>query len=502
MSRFTDISPLIAGHEGFFSQVANIGIDHQKRITAYKKYWDFYESKQWRVEDDDNVTTNYIRRLVNLKADFLTKNSFQISMPELPPRGDDSIDRNFIKHILDLQWTLNNKDTWFTDLAQMGAVTGDAFVRVGWEEAITGEMFAMANIIPSHFVFPEFDVLHPRRMVMCHIIWPSVTRRERSNSTKKPWGVGFDNDRVEWFRETWTATEVTVLKDDKVIKREPNVLGEIPIVHIKNIGNTNSYYGLSDIEDLISIQRTLNETLTDINDIIEYHGSPITHVKGGRLEEVSKGPDQVWSTSKDVDIKNIGLDSDLKANISFLHELYRSMLDLSSVPEAAINPTKNVSNTPGVALHMSYLPLIENRRNKIINYGQGIRHINRLMIKILELGNLIFGEQMSKIKNSKYITNVSFGDSLPRDEVQELEKTRTKLNMGLTTRKRVLMESGLSRDDAERIIEEADIELQHLTETKLLKPMVQARVVDAFGKARSPDPVVQGDKVSSQATLK
>ena len=501
MSRFTDISPLVAGHEGFFSQIANIGLDHKKRVDRYKSYWDFYEGKHWNVVDHDNVTTNYIRRLVNLKCDFLTKNSFYVSIPELPNSLDDSIDRNFIKNILDDQWSLNEKDVWFRDLAQMGGVTGDAFVRVGWERSPSGGMFAMANIIPSHFVFPEFDVLHPKRMVTCHIIWPSVTRSSRNNaSTKRPWG-GVGNDTVTWFRETWTETEVVVLENDKILKREPNVLGEIPVVHIKNVNNTNSYYGVSDVEDLISVQMTYNETLTDINDIIEYHGSPITHVKGGRLEEVNKGPDQVWSTSKDVEIKNIGLDSDLKANISFLHELYRAILDLSSVPEQAVNPTKNVSNTPGVALHMAYLPLIENRRKKILNYGQGIKHINRLMLKTLELGEPDFGSRMDQVKTYKYRTDLSFGEPLPRDEVQELEKKRTLLNMGLTTRKRVLMREGKSAEDSERIIEEADAELERLTEIRLLKPMVQTRVSDAFGKARSPDPVIQGDKVSNQSTF-
>jgi hypothetical protein len=110
MSRFTDISPLVAGHEGFFSQIANIGIDHRKRVNKYKSYWDFYEGKHWNVDDDDNVTTNYIRRLVNLKTDFLTKNSFYISIPELPNSLDDAIDRNFIKNKLDDQWALNEKD--------------------------------------------------------------------------------------------------------------------------------------------------------------------------------------------------------------------------------------------------------------------------------------------------------------------------------------------------------------------------------------------------------
>ena len=500
-TRFTDFAPLVLEGNTFFTTPFNSLTEHQRRIQRYKKFWDFYEGYHWHrgkeTANDFTVTINYIRRIIQLKVDFLTKNGFDLTIPEDPRNGiDDTTARSEIKYVLDRQWQKNNKESWLTEYAETGAITGDVFVRVSWDSR---NNFVRNDILPSHYVFPEWDLIDRTRMRVCHIIYPEIDFTEptsrggfrfRSSDLRK-----LKDRRVIWHRETWTDEKVERYKDDQLVKEEPNLFGEIPIVHVRNVPNGNSHYGISDVEDLISLQRQYNEKSTDISDIIEYHGSPLTILFGARVEDLERGPDKVWGLPEGANAKNLELTSDLKASLDFLQLLYRSMLDLAGVPEQAINPVRNVSNTPGVALHMAYLPLIDNRRKKILYYGTGLRQINRLMLKVLEIARpeQVLSE-LNKRGDDRYETEVSFGEALPRDESLEIDKQQSMLSMGMTTRKDELVRMGKGEKDAERIIKEADEERMKLAQ-------IDAQAAggsddEIFGKRRRPDPVAQGDKVS------
>lgn len=478
-----------------------LGLDpeHKKRVNRYKEYWDFYEGKHWTYPNDANVTLNYSRRIVDTKSNFLSKNGFDIEIPEDPLTTEaDPIARSFIKNALDSVWKYNNKDLWIIKALQMGGVTGDLFIRVSWDESARN---VDLSILPSHYVFPVYggrDGFRGEVMTECRVIFPveeehyfqrGIIRKEIVSET-----------RTNWYEEIWTPEKYELRLDGEVIDSKENVLREIPIVHILNYPNTNDHFGISDLADIIDIQRKFNEKATDISDIIDYHGSPVTILKGAQIQQLDRGPDKIWSLPGDADIHNLELKGDLRANLEFLGVLYRSFMDISGVPEQAINPTKNISNTPGVALHMAYLPLIEIRAVKSLSYGEGLQKVNKLAMQILELRDAEFSRHFSRLRGNKYATLVSFGPSLPRDKSLELSTQQQELLMGINSRKRILMSRGMGEQDAIRVLQEADEDMLKRAEIQ-----AQVKALDikgesgdvAYGKLRKPDPVVQGDKVST-----
>ena len=65
-------------------------------------------------------------------------------------------------------------------------------------------------------------------------------------------------------------------------------------MHIANKPASASPWGLSDIIDIIPLNRTYNETVTDILDIINYHTAPVTIITGAKASNLEKGANKIW----------------------------------------------------------------------------------------------------------------------------------------------------------------------------------------------------------------
>ena len=476
----------------------DVNQEHRERINRYAQFWNWYKGKHWAVGNDvDTITTlNYIKRIVDEKIVFFSKNGFEISVPEDPNQTSAKVDNNFVKVLLDDVWEKNNRDVFLMDAAQMAAVTGDCWIKPSVDQDCDGNDYIRLDVLSSSMCFPEFDTRDKKRVKRFHIIYPTVEENitfsifadNRGNGSKR---------RIKWFRETYTKEKIEYFEDDVLLESLPNVLNEIPVIHIKNFPDTDSCFGISDVDVLRSVNKAYNEAVTDMRIIIDYYAKPQLFAKGIDTSDLEKGVDNIWSTSNvDADIKAIDVLDDLKPSIDFTNVLYRSLFDLSGVPEQAINPTKNVSNTPGVALHMAYLPIIHTRLVKIKAFTTGLKEVNRLILKMNSLLDPAFGRKLQALGTRKYNTELTFGEDLPRDEVQQLENKNQELTMGITTRKEVLLARGVGPTDADRILREADEDLATRLE-------IQARyngkaTEPAFGNRRKPDPVVQGDKVSRQ----
>jgi hypothetical protein len=85
------------------------------------------------------------------------------------------------------------------------------------------------------------------------------------------------NTSPEGTRQVYTFTEIltddTVEQyvNDEMIDQYDNPIGVIPVVHIPNVSISSSPWGQSDIWDIISLNREMNEKMTEISDIINYH---------------------------------------------------------------------------------------------------------------------------------------------------------------------------------------------------------------------------------------
>lgn len=199
------------------------------------------------------------------------------------------------------------------------------------------------------------------------------------------WGTSLEGTRqVFTYTELITDEGIEEYINDELIDSRPNPIGEIPITHIPNIPVASSPWGLSDIQDIITLNREYNEKATDASDIINYHSAPVTVITGAKASQLEKGPKKVWGgLPKDAQVFNLELGAGLEGPLAYLELLKRSMHELTGVPETALGQMQPISNTSGVALSIQYQPLMNRWQLKTTQYGKGLQRVNTLIIKHL-----------------------------------------------------------------------------------------------------------------------
>lgn len=491
---------------------------HAARIARYEELERFYRGDQWdwnRGNDDPFVTINYARPMADKITNFLLKKGFKISIPDDPAtkeREDD--DREFIRAALEQQWDSNysSNPNLNIELGQTGSVTGDVFLRVSWERnPLLVDPFVKVDVLPSRYVFPDFggpDGVDGKKVNSILILFPRYTNGE--DLTGRIERIrGKERKGVVLYAERWFPDRVEIY-DEASESNEPRVLdnplGEIPIVHIANYPLMSGYYGRSDLADMIDLQREYNEKATDISDTINYQGSPVTVVTGARLGQLETGANRLWGLPEGAGVKNLALNSELTASMAYLKLVKTAMHEVTGVPEGALGAFQD-TNTTGVALSLRYLPLIELCDVKAKNYGLGLRHVNRLMLKMLDLMDDGFHKLFADVKDNKYRNMVTFPSPLPRDESIELEKSERRLKLGLSTKKLELEREGKSQAEIQ------DILLGWLEEKKQIAELefqLGMQMVDPFkedqeNRSGNPDPErgnkeVRGENQSINAT--
>ena len=498
--------------------------EHAVRIQRYLEFWRLYRGGHWSYDRMANsseplITINYIQAIEDLHINFLMKHGFDIVMPDLPgTKEDESVDREFIKVALDQTWERNSKLNWCFECGQMGGVTGDVFLYFSWvDDDPLYDPYVRVDVLPSHYCFPVLGGPHGvdrKKITEFSIVFPQY--RNRKPLDRLGWRAG-TNSRAELVMkaEVWTAEKKRVYEGKELIEETDNPYGEIPIVHIPNYPIAGEYYGASDLVNMVNLQKELNEKATDISDVINYHGSPLTVVTGAQANQLQRGANRVWFLPTDTDVKNLELQGDLKANIEWFTTVRRAMFEMSSTPNNALGqhePTNSAEAGAAIAIH--YLPMLDRRRVKEQLYSQGLRLANRMILKILELKDPKFYAEMEKLPVTapqRYRTDVVYPEPFPRNEELELEKLETKLRLSLTTRIRALRDLGHGEEDAKRIVEEAlaekikDLEMSFQVEDPML-----GGFGTSFGAGtgkgnphpKRPNPDSQGEKKSRNTEKK
>ena len=239
---------------------------HGPRLNRYSACWAWYLGHHWsykREQGEQNITLNYTRTL----ADYITNFCFGKGVQWKVPEQNAAI----IPQLLHRVWEQDNsKYNVLWEMGQLAGVTGDCFVKVAYEDpyvdpiGITNEgRIRVIALNPAH-CFPEY---HPH----------DRDRLLRFKLKYRFWGTSPEGTRqVYTFTEILTDDSIEQYINDELVDQYPNPIGHIPIVHIPNMTISSSPWGQADIWDIIPLNRELNEKMTEVSDIINYHAAPVT----------------------------------------------------------------------------------------------------------------------------------------------------------------------------------------------------------------------------------
>ena len=469
---------------------------HGPRLNRYSLNWAMYLGHHWgyrREQGEMQVSFNYYRAFI----DYLNRFTFGKGVHFRSPKATEAI----VPSLLERVWEVDNdKQRVLLEMAQTGAITGDAFVKVAYEEAWTDSInrfhAGKVRILPLNpaFCFPEF---HPH----------DRTRLLRFKQKYRFWGTSLEGTRqVFTYTEILTDDIIEEYINDELIDSRPNPLGIIPVVHIPNVPVSGSPWGLADAHDIITLNRSYNEIATDVADIINYHAAPVTVIVGAKASNLEKGAKKVWGgLPKDAQVFNLeGGGAGLQGAMEYMNMLKTSMHEIMNIPETALGQVQPISNTSGVALSIQYQPLMNRYSQKTAQYGLGLERINEIILlnlAVKEPETFIYNEETSgPLKDGQldrldpndpitYQTYAQFPQPLPLDKLVLLNELQQKMTMGLESKEGALRALGEEFPDEK--LEEIRSELISDAEAdgalKLVQIQIQKSIMDMTGMMAGPD---------------
>ena len=422
---------------------------HGPRLNRYSLNWAMYLGHHYsyrRQVGESQIALNYYRAF----TDFVINFTFGKGVSFRSPKETEAI----VPDLLERVWEVdNNKATVLWEIGQQGSVSGDCFIKVAYEEAFmdtAGRSHpGRVRILPlnSSFAFPEFHPHDRERLI-------------RFKLKYRFWGTSLEGTRqVFTYTEILTDDMIEEYINDELIDSRPNPLGTIPVIHIPNVRISGSPWGLSDCNDIININRTYNETATDIADIVNYHAAPVTVIIGAKASQLEKGANKVWGgLPKDAKVENLeGGAQGLKGAMDFLAMLKKAMHEMIGVPETALGQAQPISNTSGVALSIQFQPLMNRYHQKIIQYAHGLERVNELILLSLAIKEpeTFTWDPTTDVKLKKgqldrldpndpitYRSYAHFPQPLPLDKLIALNEIQSLLSLGLESKEGALRTLG------------------------------------------------------------
>lgn len=476
---------------------------HGPRLNRYAQNWAFYLGHHWGYRPEvgeSQVTSNYVRAF----SDFLTNFTFSRGMSFLSPDSTSAIVPTRLKRIWEED---NNKKSILWEMGNTGSVSGDVFAKIAYEEAWVDPAKmrhpGRVRIIPLNpaFCFPEWHPHDRNRLI-------------RFKLKYRFWGTTLEGTRqVFTYTELLTDSMIEEFVNDEIMEGSPreNPLGTIPIAFAKNLPVSSSPWGLSDIQDIIGLNREYNEKATEVSTIINYHSAPVTVLIGGKASNLERGPKKVWGIPNEkAKIQNLESNPEgAQFAMEYMDRIKTTMHEMTGVPVGALGQAQPISNTSGVALAIQYQPLMMKYDQKKTQYGQLIEDINYLALRTLYLkepwttlydpendppledGQL---EQLDPADPISYKSETQFPPPLPVDRLVKLNEIQVLLALGLESKKGALRDLGeeFVSEKMQELFDELLNDAERQAALDLMKAqvaMVIAQLTGMFPTPNGPEPV-------------
>ena len=365
------------------------------------------------IQRKEVVIENDITWRINAMVDFLFGQGIQIAS-----KAAEAQRRRDIESVLNAVFEANGGAVFFQDMAVLGSVYGfvDCIVRTGGElsqhfsqgtsshtslltpkstsfdSVLRAAAGVALELIEAPRALPVLDD-HDYKTIHAYVQHFYQIKNEVADDggllTKLLKGKGSSQQRKTVAvteilgPDAWQRYEDDVLMDEGV-----NPLGRVPVVHIQNMSQPYFYEGLSDVEQLMSLQDELNTRLSDRASRITLQAFKMYLAKG--IEGIGDkpiSPGRMWCTDNpEATIESFGGDSDSPSENQHIAEVREAMDKVSGVTPVVAGVLKNkLGNlSSAVALKMTFMGMLSKTYRKQLTYEQGIRQIASLVLEVLD----------------------------------------------------------------------------------------------------------------------
>lgn len=427
----------------------------QSRITRYPEYWNAYTGATFKYPSDGSIPKrgmNFCGPIVRKRAAWAIGRKLSI----VPTKGNEAV-----AEVLQMVWAQNNLRRLLRRTMKTLLVTGDAFwyirpvaVDVSGRNIPKDKQTLAVTLVDPSFCFPVWSEANPD--VLAGMVMQFPARVKDSNGTgmrQVDFAVYFTEDRIR--------TYINGTKD----KDDPNPLGCIPFVHLRNNTTVNNQYGVSELDSLIDLNHDYNDLWHSLRRVIRYHGEPTTVVYGARLADMEKNAGKLWSgLPKDAKVEFLALsNSDVAAIQQVTAALKTEILLQARTPLIAYDSANySVANASGVAMSLLFQPLIEASTEDQEELSAGLRCATQIIDRIF---SKYFGVELSSLADEpqRVLDFVyDFESMIPTDKTMELDMALKKLAAGIWSKAEIIRRYGDIHDTRRLAIELASDRLEEV----------------------------------------
>ena len=380
---------------------AAVRLRDSARLRRYQRYQDFYEGRHFERARPGrtSLVLNYARAVVDKGVAYLLGRGVGFSV--LPRREETAEERHQAEAaeqvLYEVYWD-NDVEAVDLRVAQNAAVLGDGVYKVFWD-TLDGRIRVL-SVDPATFfaTWAGDDPTELRRVEVAYRLGteeaeglvealapvgealtprPPLPRAgDRDDASR---GVGETGQGVVEVVERWTADELAVYVGERVARRGPNPYGTIPFVHVPNLPLANEAWGVSDLVDVIPINREIDERVSDQADIIRFHADPPVIFKGVTdHSDLAVGPGTVWDLPSDADVKLLEWQGQPVAVQEHIERLYRTLYEVAETPRTAFGDSGRLLS--GVALETELRPLVQRTMRKRVWWTRALRRRSALVL--------------------------------------------------------------------------------------------------------------------------
>lgn len=393
-------------------------------------------------EPDDNVIINKVKQVVDRTVAFLFP-----AFPELelnPDISDKTPDEQWLEDL----WNENGGIALAQDMAYVGSLSGDVYMRIMPADASQGDEFPQILLLDPKTVQTFWSASNLKRTLWHEVSW-SITL----NNVTKSYILDFINDGTSWRIWQYENSGATAITSNTVGGWEltertswPTTLP--PIVHWKHLPNPRNFYGNAEFtRSQLGLNDKINLIGSENNRINRYHASPKTVATGtsaGEIEETAI--DEMWAIeAPEAKVYNLEMQSDMQASINQFNMLSQEFLAESRVVilQGTVKDFQRVTNA---GVRTVFIDMLS--KNSILrwNYGKGMQMVSRTAAWLAKKG--------MDVKPT-----ILFADPLPTDQTETANVAALERQMNIVSRQTLSVKRGYDwTEEKAKMAEEANLE--------------------------------------------
>lgn len=394
-----------------------------ERRQAYDRRQRFYDGDQWTSvarPKERRVTVNYARAFILKSVAYLLRGrEFLVDSTE---RGNEAADAA----AAEAERLLREIHDW-NDVGSLDMLTeidcaklGDAAFKITWSER--DQMPVLSSPHPSTLWWWPDPVRPADLAIVAHQYDLGRLPDELAASLHPAIREASTATRNGTIAEIWYPERMEIWAAGRQFGTQANPWGTPPFVILANDkSGPHALSGDSELDVMAELQRELNREWTQVSQILELSGNPITVLENVTdSADIAVAPGAVWELPEKAKAYLLDLlrDGGAALHLDYLSRTLTSMHDLTEIPRAAWGD--NSRTLSGQALRFELDPLANSVQRKRELRQPGYERRCKLLLRSIEIyaPDVLSSRGISLAQVGQ--PRVAWGEVLEADRTQEV----------------------------------------------------------------------------------